>query len=84
MAINALNSGAKIWLADLEDASTPTWRNVIDSILNLRDGDFGFYDYTGYKVTGNRKFECEMTIREGKIVYDLNGIANPVVQDDGR
>ena len=30
MAINALNSGAKVWLADLEDASTPTWSNVID------------------------------------------------------
>ena len=37
MAINALNSGAKVWLADLEDASTPTWANVIDAILNLRD-----------------------------------------------
>ena len=31
MAINALNSGAKVWLADLEDASTPTWANVIDA-----------------------------------------------------
>ena len=49
------------------------------AILNLKDGDFGFYDYTGYKVKGNKKFECEMTIREGKIVYDLNGIATPVV-----
>ena len=29
MAINALNSGAKVWLADLEDASCPTWPNVI-------------------------------------------------------
>jgi dihydroorotase len=49
------------------------------AILNVRDGDFGFYDYTGYKVKGNKKFECEMTIRDGKIVYDLNGIATPVV-----
>ncbi len=29
MTINALNSGAKIWLADLEDANTPAWENVI-------------------------------------------------------
>ncbi|MCO4239642.1 malate synthase A, partial [Pseudarthrobacter sp. MDT3-28] len=29
MTINALNSGAKVWLADMEDSSTPTWRNVI-------------------------------------------------------
>lgn len=35
MAINALNSGAKVWLADLEDASTPTWHNVIDALANL-------------------------------------------------
>ena len=29
MTINALNSGAKVWLADLEDANTPHWRNVV-------------------------------------------------------
>ncbi|WP_345269846.1 amidohydrolase/deacetylase family metallohydrolase [Nibrella viscosa] len=49
------------------------------AILNLRDGKFGFYDKTGYKVDGKKKFECEMTIKGGKIVYDLNGIANPIV-----
>lgn len=48
------------------------------TILNIRKGDFGFYDKTGYKVKGNEKFECEMTIRAGKVVYDLNGIAQPV------
>lgn len=37
MAINALNSGAKVWLADLEDASSPTWANVVDSQVNLLD-----------------------------------------------
>jgi malate synthase len=36
MAVNALNSGAKIWLADLEDASTPHWHNVIGGQVNLR------------------------------------------------
>ncbi|MEJ1180997.1 malate synthase A, partial [Pseudarthrobacter sp. CCNWLW217] len=35
MTINALNSGAKVWLADMEDSSTPTWRNVIKGQLNL-------------------------------------------------
>ena len=37
MTINALNSGAKIWLADLEDANTPAWSNVISGQVNLRD-----------------------------------------------
>jgi dihydroorotase len=49
------------------------------AILNLKEGKFGFFDYTGYKVSANRKFECELTIRAGKIVYDLNGLANPIV-----
>jgi len=48
------------------------------AILDLRQGNFGFYDKTGYKVNGTQKFECEMTIKGGKIVYDLNGIANPI------
>ena len=37
MTINALNSGARVWLADLEDASTPHWRNVIGGQVSLRD-----------------------------------------------
>ncbi|HEY8295633.1 MAG TPA: malate synthase A, partial [Micrococcaceae bacterium] len=37
MAINALNSGADVWLADMEDASTPTWGNVVRGQLNLVD-----------------------------------------------
>lgn len=48
------------------------------AILTMRKGNFGFYDKTGYKVEGDRKFECEMTIRGGRIVYDLNGIADPI------
>jgi len=47
MAINALNSGAKVWLADLEDASCPTWPNIIDAILNLRDGARGTLAFSG-------------------------------------
>ena len=37
MAINALNSGAKVWLADLEDANTPHWENVVGGQLTLHD-----------------------------------------------
>jgi len=46
MTINALNSGAKVWLADFEDATTPTWANVIDGQLNLRDAIDGKVDFT--------------------------------------
>ncbi len=37
MTINALNSGAQVWLADLEDANTPHWRNVVSGQVNLHD-----------------------------------------------
>ncbi|MDN5710316.1 MAG: malate synthase A, partial [Planococcus sp. (in: firmicutes)] len=37
MLINALNSGAKMFMADLEDATAPSWYNVIDGQVNLHD-----------------------------------------------
>ncbi len=37
MAINALNSGAQCWMADFEDANSPTWENVMDGQINMRD-----------------------------------------------
>jgi malate synthase len=37
MTINALNSGAKVWMADFEDALSPTWENVVHGQLNLLD-----------------------------------------------
>ncbi|MYS24762.1 malate synthase [Streptomyces sp. DvalAA-14] len=46
MTVNALNSGAKIWLADFEDASAPTWENVIGGQLNLIDAYERRIDFT--------------------------------------
>ncbi len=37
MAINALNSGAQCWMADFEDANSPTWENVMEGQINMRD-----------------------------------------------
>ncbi|MFD5001243.1 malate synthase A [Streptomyces buecherae] len=47
MTVNALNSGARVWLADFEDASAPTWENVIGGQLNLRDAFARRIDFTG-------------------------------------
>lgn len=57
MTINALNSGAKVWLADMEDSSTPSWSNVINGQLNLRDAldrriDFTSPEGKDYKLQG--------------------------------
>ncbi|MDJ0354859.1 malate synthase A [Paenarthrobacter sp. PH39-S1] len=46
MTINALNSGAKVWLADMEDSSTPSWGNVIRGQLNLTDALERRIDFT--------------------------------------
>jgi malate synthase len=50
MTVHALNSGAKVWMADFEDATAPTWRNVVQGQLNLRnalDGKAGFTSHDG-------------------------------------
>src|SRR4051795_5920130 len=47
MIINALNSGASVFMADFEDANSPTWDNVVEGQLNLKDrwaGKIGFTD----------------------------------------
>jgi malate synthase len=46
MTINALNSGAKAWLADFEDANTPSWQNMVSGQLNLMDALDRKIDFT--------------------------------------
>src|SRR5215218_3639517 len=46
MAVNALNCGANVWLADLEDANTPHWRNVVGGQVVLRDAVRRTLSYT--------------------------------------
>ncbi len=46
MAVNALNSGARVWLADLEDATSPTWANVVGGQLTLHDAVRGRLGFT--------------------------------------
>jgi dihydroorotase len=48
------------------------------AVFSLRKGDFGFMDVRGTKLKGTQKLEAELTIRAGKIVWDLNGLSAPV------
>ncbi|HWR50013.1 MAG TPA: amidohydrolase/deacetylase family metallohydrolase [Bryobacteraceae bacterium] len=45
------------------------------AVLRLEKGSFGFTDTGGKRMRGDRKLVCELTVREGKIVYDLNAIS---------
>jgi dihydroorotase len=47
------------------------------AVLRLEQGDFGFIDVYGARLRGRQKLVCEMTLRDGKIVYELNGLSRP-------
>lgn len=47
------------------------------TILRVHEGEFGFMDSRGRKISGNRKIEAELTLRAGRVVWDLNGISVP-------
>jgi dihydroorotase len=47
------------------------------AVLRLEHGKFGFTDMYGARMDGNQKLNCEMTVKGGKIVYDLNGMSRP-------
>jgi dihydroorotase len=44
------------------------------AVLRVENGKFGFVDQNGARLDGNQKLICELTLRDGKVVYDLNGI----------
>lgn len=67
---NSANSIKKPELGQLSEGA------VADiAVLSVEKGNFGFVDAGGNRMAGDRKFEAEMTIRAGRIVWDLNGLA---------
>jgi len=52
------------------------------AVFNVRKGDFGFLDVRKTKLKGTQKLEAELTIRAGKIVWDLNGISAPSWEEE--
>jgi len=52
------------------------------AVFNLRKGDFGFLDVRKTKLKGTQKLEAELTLRAGKIVWDLNGISAPSWEEE--
>jgi dihydroorotase len=47
------------------------------AVLRLEQGEFGFLDGYGARLKGDRKLTCEMTLRDGRVLYDLNGLGRP-------
>ena len=61
---------------DLGNLSVGTVADV--AVFSIRKGDFGFLDVRGKNMKGMQKIEAELTIRAGKIVWNLNGIGAPM------
>jgi dihydroorotase len=59
-----------------EDLGNLSEGSVADiTVLNEMTGKFGFIDAGGNRIEGSKKLEAELTIRAGKIVWDLNGLS---------
>ena len=61
--------------ADLGHLGVGTEADV--AVLAVRQGEFGFIDSSGGRMAGTQKLECEVTVRAGQVVWDLNGRAAP-------
>jgi dihydroorotase len=57
---------------DLGNLSTGAPADV--AVLRVERGNFGFIDAGGARLKGTQKLLCELTIRDGRVVYDLNGL----------
>ncbi|MBB5752148.1 malate synthase A [Prosthecomicrobium pneumaticum] len=57
MIVNALNSGAKVFMADFEDASSPSWSNMVEGQLNLKDRWQGKIDFTDERTGKDYKLK---------------------------
>lgn len=73
VAATTWNSAQAIKRPELGHLSKGAGADV--AILSLKEGDFGFIDSQGKRMKGNQRLQCELTIRDGKVVYDLNGLA---------
>ena len=67
------NSATSIKCEDLGNLGKGSVADI--AVLRVLNGKFGFIDAGGNRLQGNRKLEAELTIRAGKIVWDLNGIS---------
>lgn len=73
---NTATAAAVIQRPDLGQLGVGTEADI--AVLNLRRGTFGFVDTGGGKLAGDQKLECELTVRAGQVVWDLNGLSRPL------
>ena len=78
IAASTWNPAMVIQRTDLGNLSVGTEADI--AVFNLRNGDFGYTDASGMAIRGKQKLEAELTIRKGRIVWDLNALSAPIVK----
>ena len=71
--LTTMNPAKEIQREDLGNLSVGAEADV--AVFSLRKGIFGFEDVRRLKIMGTQKLETELTIRAGRVVYDLNGLS---------
>ena len=72
------NAAKSIHKNDLGNLSEGNTADIV--VIRIREGQFGFIDAGGNVIQGTKKLECELTLRNGKIVWDLNGISGTTLK----
>lgn len=75
IARSTWNPAREIKREDLGNLSVGAGADI--AVLSLEKGKFGFTDMNGARMKGTQKLTCEVTLRDGKVVYDLNGLTRP-------
>src|SRR5262249_16283255 len=75
IAKSTWNPAKEIHREELGNLSVGSTADV--AVLRVEKGSFGFTDMYGARLKGQEKLTCELTVRAGKVVYDLNGITRP-------
>jgi dihydroorotase len=70
---NTLNAAKAIKQEHLGNLSVGSGADV--AVLRVEKGNVAFVDQDGARLKGNQRLVCELTLRDGKVVYDLNGLA---------
>jgi dihydroorotase len=75
VADSTWNPAREIHREDLGNLSVGAVADI--TILRVERGNFGYTDMYGARLKGNQKLTCELTLRDGKVVWDLNGMTRP-------
>jgi dihydroorotase len=75
VALSTWNPAREIKREELGNLSVGAPADV--AVLRVEKGKFGFTDIYGARIAGTQKLTCELTVRNGLVVYDLNGISRP-------